>query len=94
MLTLSFPHSHTHTHTHTTGGRAPDILQSMMRAAETVMDYRHIWAVISRSPIPPAFSRRLKSCIMVSHGKPGVLGCIMPCQEVRLVATGLLLKAE
>lgn len=81
---------HTHIHTHTLGGRAPDILQSAMGAGETVMDYRHIWAVISRSRIPPAFSRRQKSCIMVSHRRPGTPGCIMPCQRacVRLVITG------
>lgn len=53
--------------THTFGGCAPDILQSTVGAGETVMDYRHVWAVISRSHIPPAFSRRQKSCIMVSH---------------------------
>ena len=73
---------HSHIHVHTLGGHAPDILQSAMGAGETVMDYRHIWAVISRSHIPPAFSRRQKSCIMVSHRRPGTLGCIMPCQLV------------
>lgn len=58
--------AHRLAYTHTFGGCAPDILQSTMGAGETVMDYRHIWAVISRSHIPPAFSRRQKSCIMVS----------------------------
>lgn len=73
-----------HAHTHTLGGHAPDILQSTVGAGETVMDYRHIWAVISRSRIPPAFSRRQKSCIMVSHRRPGTPGCIMPCQRARM----------
>lgn len=45
----------------TLGACAPDILQSTVGAGETVMDYRHIWAVISRSHIPPAFSGRQKS---------------------------------
>lgn len=80
----------THRHTHTLGGCAPDILQSETGAGETVMDYRHIWAVISRSCIPPAFSRRQKSCIMVSYRGPGTPGCIMPCQRActSLVVTG------
>lgn len=73
-------YAHTYTHLHF-GGHAPDILQSTMGAGETVMDYRHIWAVISRSHIPPAFSRRQKSCIMVSHRRPGTPGCLMPCQR-------------
>lgn len=45
---------------------------------ETVMDYRHIWAVISRSHIPPAFSGRQESCIMVSHRRARHPG--LPCQ--------------
>lgn len=61
----------------TLGACAPDILQSTVGAGETVMDYRHIWAVISRSHIPPAFSRRQKSCIMVSHRRPGTLSCLV-----------------
>lgn len=44
---------------------------------ETVMDYRHIWAVISRSHIPPAFNGRQESCIMVSHRRPATLGCLV-----------------
>lgn len=86
----TYKHTHTYTDKHTFRGRAPDILQSTLGAGETVMDYRHIWAVISRSRIPPAFSRREKSCIMVSHRRPGTLGCIMPCQRacVCLVISG------
>lgn len=50
---------------------------------ETVMDYRHIWAVISRSHIPPAFSGRQESCIMVSHGRPATLGCLVSVHASR-----------
>lgn len=66
----------------------------MMGVRETVMDYGHIWAVISRSLSAAAFSRREKSCIMVSHGRPGSLGCIMPCQRVHLVITGFTAQSR
>lgn len=52
-----------------------------MGAGETVMDYRHIWAVISRSHIPPAFSRRQKSCIMVSQRRPGTRAALSVCMN-------------
>lgn len=84
----------TNTGTHTLGGCAPDILQSTMGAGETVMDYRHIWAVISRSHIPPAFSRRQKSCIMVSHRRPGTLGCLVSVHACIMSLLHLLLRAE
>lgn len=81
-------------HTHTFGGCAPDILQSTVGAGETVMDYRHIWAVISRSHIPPAFSRRQKSCIMVSHWRPGTPGCLVNTYACILSLLYLQLRAE
>lgn len=52
-----------------------------MGAGETVMDYRHIWAVISRSHIPPVFSRRQKSCIMVSQRRPGTRAALSVCMN-------------
>lgn len=75
-------------------GHALDTFWSMMGVRETVMDYGHIWAVISRSLSAAAFSRRGKSCIMLSHGRPGSLGCIMPCQRVYLVITGFTAQSR
>ncbi|MEQ2251520.1 hypothetical protein ILYODFUR_011699 [Ilyodon furcidens] len=66
----------------------------MMVVRETVIDYRHIWAVISRSHRAAAFSRRENSCIIVSHGRPGSLACVMPCQLVRLVITGFTVLSK
>lgn len=68
-------YKHTHIQTHTLGACVPDILQSTMGAWETVMDYRHIWTIISRSHIPPVFSRRQNSCIMFPRAR-GYPGCM------------------